>query len=221
MTNNKSPSFETPLILAPEEKEVLQCLLDLAWEVVSAIDFGDTDEDGTIISAESAYKIEGVFERLSTLPDVEDGNNLTVGKAEAALRRLLSADLAVSPPAPETHVPCPCTLIEQDEECPIGYPSMICGVCKGVGNTTSEQVTALACEMIKIASDMGEPEDPFATWESIDLIQSQHAQFRKALDKISGMIDDESADFDDAIETATYALRLAKADATTEGSDNV
>lgn len=122
-------------------------------------------------------------------------------------------------PAPETHVvPCPCTLIEQDEDCLIGYPSMLCGVCKGTGNTTPEQVTSLACEMIKIASDNGEPEDPFAAWESIDLIKSQHAQFRKALDKISGMIDDESAGFDDAIETATYALRLAKADDTTGGS---
>lgn len=78
-------------------------------------------------------------------------------------------------------VPCPCTLIEQDEDCPVGYPSMVCGVCKGIGNTTPEQVTALACEMIKIASDMGEPKDPFAAWETIDLIKSQHGQLRKAL----------------------------------------
>nr|WP_325265949.1 hypothetical protein [uncultured Rhizobium sp.] len=59
---------------------------------------------------------------------------------------------------------------------------MICGVCKGVGNTTPEQVTALACEMIKIASDMGEPGDPFAGWESIDLIKTErghlHNQWR-------------------------------------------
>lgn len=133
-------------------------------------------------------------------------------------QRMLEED-AAGAPAPETNmVACPCTLIEQDEECPVGYPSLICGVCKGIGNTTPDQVTALACEMIKISSDTGEPEDPFAAWESIDLIKSQHAQFRKALDKISGMIDDESAGFDEAIETATYALRLAKAEATTEGS---
>ncbi|KQY22560.1 hypothetical protein ASD32_27050 [Rhizobium sp. Root483D2] len=84
-----------------------------------------------------------------------------------------------TPPAP--NVPCPCTLIEQDEDCPVGYPSMICGVCQGKGHTTPGQVTALACEMIKIASDMGEPEDPFAAWESVSLIQSQKDQLRKAL----------------------------------------
>ncbi|MDI6835410.1 MAG: hypothetical protein QMD99_06815 [Rhizobiaceae bacterium] len=84
-------------------------------------------------------------------------------------------------PAGAQHVPCPCTLVEQDEDCPVGYPSMICGICEGNGHTTQEKVTALACEMIKIASDMGEPEDPFAAWESIDLIKSQHGQLRKAL----------------------------------------
>lgn len=90
-------------------------------------------------------------------------------------------------PSPATNMPCPCTLIEQDEDCPVGYPSMICGICKGTGNTTPEQVTALACEMIKIASDNGEPEDPFAAWESIDLIKSQHGQLRAALTQIAGL----------------------------------
>lgn len=86
-------------------------------------------------------------------------------------------------PSPQSNlsVPCPCTLIEQDEDCPVGYPSLICGVCEGKGHATPEQVTALACEMVKIASDMGEPEDPFAAWESIDLIRSQHGQLRAAL----------------------------------------
>lgn len=84
-------------------------------------------------------------------------------------------------PVGAQHVPCPCTLIEQDDDCPVGYPSMICGICEGTGDTTPEKVTALACEMIKIASDMGEPEDPFAAWESVDLIKSQHGQLRKAL----------------------------------------
>lgn len=79
--------------------------------------------------------------------------------------------------APQTNVPCPCTLIEQDEDCPIGYPSMICGVCKGTGNATPELVTALAAEMMKVASDMGEPEDPFAAWESIDLIKTERDHF--------------------------------------------
>ncbi|MFN7025747.1 MAG: hypothetical protein ACK4QP_14770 [Pseudorhizobium sp.] len=63
-------------------------------------------------------------------------------------------------------------LIEQDEDCTIGYPSMICGVCEGKGHTTPEHDLALASEMIKISSDMGEPEDPFAAWESVSLIKS-------------------------------------------------
>lgn len=111
-------------------------------------------------------------------------------------------------------VPCPCTLIEQDEDCPVGYPSMICGICKGKGHTTPDQVTALACEMIKIASDVGEPDDPFAAWESIDLVKSQNGQLRKALSKIADMLDDEDADLDHAIAISTTAL------ATMEGSDN-
>lgn len=63
------------------------------------------------------------------------------------------------------HAPCPCTLIEQDESCPIGYPSMICRVCNGTGSTSSEKIAALAAEMLRIASDLGEAEDPFAAWE--------------------------------------------------------
>lgn len=80
---------------------------------------------------------------------------------------------------------CPCTLIEQDEDCPEGYPSMLCGICKGTGNAPQDQVTALAVEMIKIASDIGEPDDPFAAWESVELLKSQNDQMRKALDKIA------------------------------------
>lgn len=73
---------------------------------------------------------------------------------------------------------CPCTTIEQDEDCPVGYPSLLCGACKGTGYTAPETVTALAAEMLRIASDIGEPEDPFAAWESIDLIKSQNDQLR-------------------------------------------
>lgn len=86
-------------------------------------------------------------------------------------------------------VPCPCTLIEQDEDCPVGYPSMLCGICEGKGHTTQEQVTALACEMIKIANDVGEPEDPFAAWESVSLLQSQREQILKSVPNISSAAD--------------------------------
>lgn len=83
-------------------------------------------------------------------------------------------------------VACPCTMFEQDEDCPEGYPSMLCGICNGTGNAPKDQVTALAVEMLKIASDMGEPEDPFAAWESIELIKSQNDQMDRALNKIAG-----------------------------------
>ncbi|CAK7259120.1 MULTISPECIES: hypothetical protein [unclassified Shinella] len=79
---------------------------------------------------------------------------------------------------------CPCTTIEQDEDCPVGYPSLLCGACKGTGYTAPETVAALAAEMLRVASDMGEPEDPFAAWETIDLIKSQHGQLLKALTDI-------------------------------------
>lgn len=123
-------------------------------------------------------------------------------------------------PAPEPNVACPCTLIEQDEDCPVGYPSMLCGVCKGTGNTTQEQVTALACEMIKIASDMGGPEDPFAAWESIDLIKTQHDRMRKALEpfaEVAGRFDGVpvSAILPQQCWFTPYSLREARAALTT------
>lgn len=61
---------------------------------------------------------------------------------------------------------CPCTTFEQDEDCPIGYPSMLCSACDGTGQAPVEKVVALAAEMLRIASDIGEPEDPFSAWES-------------------------------------------------------
>ena len=93
------------------------------------------------------------------------------------------------------NVGCPCTLIEHDEDCPIGYPSLLCGICEGTGNATQDQVTALACEMIKIAIDVGEPEDPFAAWESISLLQSQNEQLRKALKPLIGAAPPTHEDF--------------------------
>jgi hypothetical protein len=109
-------------------------------------------------------------------------------------------------------ISCPCTTFEQGDECPIDMPSLLCTACDGKGIAPIDKVVALAAEMMKIADQVGELEDPFAAWESISLVQSQNGQFRKALDKISGMIEDENADLDEAIETATYVIRHAKAD---------
>ncbi|CCM77087.1 hypothetical protein [Rhizobium mesoamericanum] len=109
-------------------------------------------------------------------------------KAHTALRKAERSARPQSAAVRDEAVPCPCTLIEQDEDCPVGYPSLLCGICEGKGHATQDQVTALACEMIKIASDMGEPEDPFAAWESISLVQSQNEQMRKALEKADQFI---------------------------------
>lgn len=69
------------------------------------------------------------------------------------------------------HINCPCTTFEQDEDCPIGMPSLLCSVCDGKGVATIDDVVALAAEMLKVAEQVGELEDPFAAWESIDLLK--------------------------------------------------
>lgn len=126
---------------------------------------------------------------------------------------------AINNPSPVNQlVPCPCTLIEQDEDCPTGYPSMICGVCKGTGNTTPDQVTALACEMIKIANDIGEPEDPFAAWESIELIKSHHGQLRAALRPFAAAPYTGPNRFNRAALSDDDFLQVRRVLATTEGS---
>jgi len=39
-------------------------------------------------------------------------------------------------------VPCPCTLIEQDETCPVGYPSLLCDECDGKGHIPAPRTVA-------------------------------------------------------------------------------
>jgi transposase-like protein len=69
-----------------------------------------------------------------------------------------------------------------------GYPSLFCGACEGTGRAPEATVIALAPEMLRIASEIGEPEDPFAAWESIDLIKSQNDQLRRVLNKTGDWI---------------------------------
>ncbi len=79
----------------------------------------------------------------------------------------------------EERVPCPCTTFEQDEDCPIGYPSLICGACQGTGVTSIDTVIALAAEMLKVAEQVDELRDPFAAWESIELLKNHSEQRRR------------------------------------------
>lgn len=119
---------------------------------------------------------------------------------------------------PHTNVPCPCTPIERDEDCPVGYPSLLCGVCEGTGNTTPEQVTALACEMLKIASDTGGPEDPFATWETIDLIKTERDHFYKQLQIAWAALTPVSENEKRGMERVLAILRSKQSQAVDEGN---
>lgn len=85
-----------------------------------------------------------------------------------------------------THIDCPCTTFEQDDDCPVGFPSLLCSVCDGKGIATIDDVVALAAEMLKIAEQVDELADPFAAWETIDLVKNQNGRLREALEKISG-----------------------------------
>lgn len=82
----------------------------------------------------------------------------------------------------EATMDCPCTMIEQDENCPVGYPAMLCSVCNGIGFASQKDVSALAAEMLNIARELGEPDDPFAAWETLSLIRSENEGMRTALE---------------------------------------
>ena len=132
--------------------------------------------------------------------------------------------MAPRTPSPSPHVvgtiDCPCTTFEQDEDCPVGFPSLLCSACDGKGIAPIEKVVAFAAEMMKVAEQVDELEDPFAAWESIDLIKSQHGQLRAALKPFAAApytgpnSFNRAALSDDDFRQARHVL------ASTEGSDN-
>ena len=73
-------------------------------------------------------------------------------------------------------ISCPCTTYEQDESCPVGYPSQLCWACGGIGRTTIDKVVALSAEMMRIADEAGETSDPFAAWESLRILDAHTAE---------------------------------------------
>ncbi|MGN6147067.1 hypothetical protein [Rhizobium sp.] len=108
---------------------------------------------------------------------VEDGpdeytNLVRITDVAKALEPFRSALTIEAETGKEEDLPCPCTTFEQDEDCPVGYPSLLCSACHGIGIATTETVIALAAEMMKIAEQVDELEDPFAAWESIELLKS-------------------------------------------------
>ncbi len=120
-----------------------------------------------------------------------DANATQPGYINAREKRIVSAAISCirsalsSPVEGGTEkgelIACPCTTFEQDEDCPIGQPSLLCSACDGKGITTIEAVVALAAEMLKIAEQVDELEDPFAAWESIDFLKSQRSKMIEAL----------------------------------------
>jgi hypothetical protein len=101
---------------------------------------------------------------------------------EPEVRAALSAQ-----PAPADHLvgtmTCPCTTFEQDETCPEGQPSLLCWACEGNGIAPIDKVIALAAEMMKVAEQVDELEDPFAAWESIGLLKTDNDSLRRLFDK--------------------------------------
>ncbi|NTG61797.1 hypothetical protein G6L45_16065 [Agrobacterium rhizogenes] len=134
--------------------------------------------------------------------DNAEGRGLYATATEVAL----STSQSIPPPEIVDYIACPCTTFEQDEDCPVGQPSLLCSACEGKGVATIEDIVALAAEMLKVAEQVDELEDPFAAWESIALFNSHHNQMQKALCKIADMVDAEDADLDDAISIAVAAL---------------
>ena len=117
-----------------------------------------------LVEAENAQLRNAVNDACRALGAPGDwGYSTREGKAVLALHQVRAA--LSQPAAPQT-VECPCVSVDHDDDCPEGYPSALCGICDGTGNTTPEKVTALAVEMLRIAHDLGESEDPFAAWES-------------------------------------------------------
>jgi hypothetical protein len=147
------------------------------------------------------YSIERIMERpwfcsflCMHFNDLEVAKMVVQADYEKRIRSALSTSQSDPTPAPKNDpapekgsgIPCPCTTFEQDEDCYIGFPSLLCSACDGKGVADIETVTALAAEMLKVAEQVGELEDPFAAWESIELLKSQNDQLRKDLAPIVG-----------------------------------
>jgi hypothetical protein len=133
------------------------------------------------------------------------------------VRTCIDLEKQLATPAPQTNMPCPCTTFEQSEECPVGHSSLLCSACGGTGEAPLEKVVALAAEMMKVAEQVDELEDPFAAWESIDLLKSHNDQYRKALRKIAMRADDSLPLYTPGSMVVTAEAALAAT--ATEGSD--
>lgn len=74
-----------------------------------------------------------MIRQLERLRDeAADDEQIFAGKLSDAQRRRKHWERRI---ADETaYLPCPCTMIKQDETCPVGYPSLLCEDCDGKGH---------------------------------------------------------------------------------------
>lgn len=158
-----------------------QATIDRVAAAIDGTDVGFNMSLTRLVDGVSTYTLT----MDSKTEEFADTDDLYARVREIKQRKQAEAIVAALSPTPAQIMQCPCTTFEQSEECPVGYPSLLCRACDGTGNAPVDKVVALAAEMMKIAEQAGELEDPFAAWETIDLIQSQHGQYRKALEKIA------------------------------------
>lgn len=64
---------------------------------------------------------------------------------------------------------CACTKIEQDESCPVGYPSLLCEICDGKGVAPSPRAQALE----EIISELKEAERKIFSWSGSAFVANE------------------------------------------------
>jgi hypothetical protein len=86
----------------------------------------------TSITQDLFSALEGL---MTALVGEEYGGDIpAVAIAKAALAKAKANGASGVAGVRDTLLPCPCTLIEQDETCPVGYPSLLCEECDGKGH---------------------------------------------------------------------------------------
>lgn len=104
----------------------------------------------------------------------------------AALSCLFASDLHVGSmpcesfakrpsPVDRGTVPCECTKIAQDETCPIGYPSLLCEVCEGMGHVPAVKLDG---------SELWEIVFGIADDAAAEITDEQYQQIADAINKV-------------------------------------
>lgn len=151
----------------------------------------------------------GVVFQYWSPEDLEDMQRDCVSETKTATQDELSYQCdACSVPGYPPNTKCECTSIQQDESCPVGYPSLLCEVCdgKGIIPTPAPHVACVQALLNSLdRTSIAKIVDPSA-WINeggYDIEQVHSGPALIAADQI-----------------ITYVLREARSLATTEGSNN-